>query len=229
MKLYKIASADLTNVPFLRKIAKKKKPIILSTGASNLIEIDNAVRELYAHGCEQISLLHCVLNYPTPPKNANLNVIETLRRAYPELIIGYSDHVKPESEMMCVLASYMKGARIIEKHFTHDKSLPGNDHYHAMNCADLKRYYEHLNYIRDLSGTDDKNFLKSEELSRANARRSIVVKGNVKANTVLTEDMLTYKRPAHGISPIHWDDVVGKTLRVDLEDDHILKWTDLIL
>lgn len=227
MKLIKIASADLTNIPFLRKIAKCGKPIVLSTGASTLGEIDIAFRELRNAGAKQLSILHCVLNYPTPDECAHLSMITSLMKVYPELLIGYSDHTLPDPNMTVMIASYLKGARIIEKHFTHDKTLPGNDHYHAMDVEDLKNYTNIVKRIKLLEGNAFKAPLETEAISRENARRSIIVKGSVSKGETITESHLTYKRPGHGISPLHWDEVLGRKASKALEDDHILKWEDL--
>ena len=123
---FKIASADITNVPLLRKVAVTGKPIVLSTGASTIEEIDDAVTLLRCSGCKDLSLLHCVLNYPTANENANLGMIDDLETRYPNTVIGYSDHTVPDESMTVLLAAYLKGAMIIEKHFTYDKTLPCN-------------------------------------------------------------------------------------------------------
>jgi N-acetylneuraminate synthase len=223
----KIASADLTNIPFLRKIAKTGKPVVLSTGASTLAEIDLAVSELRKSGCREMALLHCVLNYPTGYEHANLNMIEGLRRAYPELVVGYSDHTLPDPAMAVLTTAYLKGARILEKHFTHDKNLPGNDHYHAMDVRDLQKFREQLGFIRRTLGQAHKAPLAEEQIARDNARRSLVLKKAVRAGEPLTDAALTYKRPGTGISPLHWDEVIGRNAARDLEEDHLLRWEDV--
>ncbi len=223
----KIASADLTNVPFLRKIARCGKPVVLSTGASTLAEVDIAVNELRKSGCKEIALLHCILNYPTDYQHAHLNMIGGLRCAYPELLIGYSDHTLPDPSMTVLTTAYLKGARIIEKHFTHDKRLPGNDHYHAMDVHDLQKLREQLNFIRRTLGQSHKAPLAEEQIARENARRSIVLNKSVHAGEKLTAEGLTYKRPGAGISPMYWDEVTGRTAARDLAEDHILRWEDL--
>ena len=224
---FKVASADITNLPLLRKIAKKGKPVLLSTGASTLAEIEMAIAELERAGCESVALLHCVLNYPTPYENAHLNMIESLHRTFPKHVIGYSDHTLPDEVMLVLTAAYLKGARIIEKHFTYDKTLPGNDHYHAMDVDDLKRFRENLELLQKAGGKAYKAPLSSENSARKNARRSIVLKKAVKRGEIITEELITCKRPAFGISPIHWDDVIGKKASSDLPEDHILHWQDL--
>lgn len=227
MPCFKIASADITNFPLIRRIASKDKPVLLSTGASTLAEIEMAVTELEKWGCSSIALLHCVLNYPTPYENAHLNMIMGLQRAFPDSIIGYSDHTLPDDSMLVLTAAYLKGARIIEKHFTFDKSLPGNDHYHAMDVRDLKRFKSNIERLSILNGSAHKHPIPSETPSRENARRSIVLNISVKQDMPITEEAITCKRPAHGISPLYWDDVLCKKAARDLDEDHILRWEDL--
>ena len=226
---FKIASADITNVPFLRKIAAKRKPVVLSTGASTLGEIDIAIDTLYTSGCEQLALLHCILNYPTPFEQAHLRMIKGLIKAYPEHIIGYSDHTLPDSDMTSLATAFILGAVIIEKHFTHDKTLPGNDHYHAMDVEDLTRFVKLIDRIHiSLGNGSHKKPNETEAISRLNARRSIVLNKDVPLGYVLEEEVLTYKRPGTGISPLHWDNVIGSKTKNKLESDHVLQWSDLI-
>ena len=228
MPFFKIASADLTNVPMLRQVANTGKPVVLSTGASTSEEVKTAVETLRRAGCSQLSLLHCVLNYPTADENAHLGMISGLRQDYPSLVIGYSDHTVPDPSMTACTTAYLLGARIIEKHFTHDKSLPGNDHYHAMDVNDLRTLVSNVQKARAMIGAEEeKEPLATEEISRLNARRSIVLDSNVREGDVLSESMLTYKRPGTGISPIHWDSVMGRRVSRDLEKDHVLQWEDL--
>lgn len=226
MPFFKIASADITNIPFLRKIASHGKPVVLSTGASNITEIERAVSELVAHGIarEKICLLHCVLNYPTPEENAHLDMILGLQDKFPDMVIGYSDHTLPDSSMLNLTAAYLKGAMVIEKHFTYDKTLPGNDHYHAMDMQDCQVFTRNIKKLLVASGQRDKAPLSDEEISRNNARRSIVAKRNIAKGEVLDESMLTYKRPQHGLSPEYWDEVIGKPVAKAIAEDELLTW-----
>ena len=229
MSFFKIASADITNIPFLRKVAEKKKPVVLSTGASTLGEIDIAVETLTKEGCNQIALLHCILNYPTENANAHLRMIEGLKRAYPQHSIGYSDHTLPDEGMTTLVTANLLGAVILEKHFTHDKTLPGNDHYHAMDVNDLKNFMERIHLTHELIGDSQyKHPIKTESISREHARRSIVLTKQLSEGHMLSEEDLTYKRPASGISPLNWDQVLGTKINRDLDMDHVLKWSDLI-
>jgi sialic acid synthase SpsE/spore coat polysaccharide biosynthesis protein SpsF (cytidylyltransferase family) len=227
MKFFKIASADITNIPLLKAVASKKKPVVLSTGASRLGEISKAVEILKGAGASEVILLHCVLNYPTPDVNAHISMIDDLKNKFPELVIGYSDHTVPDEHMTALTMAWHKGARVIEKHFTHDKSLPGNDHYHAMTAEDLRIFLNQVTKLNALGGTNQKQALPSERLSRRNARRSLVTLGPVLAGEILTTANTIAKRPATGISPIYLEEVLGRKIGRDLPDDHILQWTDL--
>ena len=225
---FKVASADLTNIPLLRYIGRVGKPVVLATGSSTLAEIDTAVWELRAAGCVDLSLLHCILNYPTQDENAHIAMVSGLRRAYPDLVIGYSDHTLPSSDMVALTTAYLLGARIIEKHFTDDKTQSGNDHYHSMDRDDLATFVGQVASIRLLLGpSDHKQPVETEQVARVNARRSVVTARDIEAGATLTEDMLTCKRPGTGISPLHWDEIVGRAAVRAFRSDHILTWEDL--
>lgn len=225
MEVVKISSSDITNKPFIRHLCAYGKPIILSTGASHAHEIMEAVSWIEETGVP-LALLHCVLNYPTADENAGLGMISTLRRLYPRHIVGYSDHTLP-ADMRVLETAVLLGARILEKHFTHDKTLPGNDHYHAMDKEDLKRCIASLRRIRGMVGTPGLRSLPSEEPARKNARRSLVAARNIPAGSVIRESDLTFKRPAHGISPRHYDEVRGMRTRADIAEDSVLQWSML--
>ena len=222
MEVYKISSSDLTNKPFIEYICKFNKPIILSTGASSLHEIQEAVSWIEKFG-NPLSLLHCVLNYPTPDENANLGMIIDLKQKFPDKIIGYSDHTLPKDMKVCEMAT-MLGCVIIEKHFTHDKTLPGNDHYHAMDKEDLKQYLKNLKRTFEILGCFKVEALEDEAPARANARRSLVASKNIPVGKTITKDDLTFKRPAHGVSPKFIDEVIGKVASQDINDDDVIQW-----
>jgi len=220
MDAYKISSSDITNKPFIEYICKFNKPIILSTGASSLAEIKEAVSWIEKDK-NQLSLLHCVLNYPTKDENANLGMIQGLKKEFPSLLIGYSDHTLP-GDMSILETAFLLGAKIIEKHFTFDKTLPGNDHYHAMDKTDLKKFYEKINRRLQLIGQTQVNYLESEELSRLNARRSLVAQKTIPKGKMIEKEDLTWKRPATGISPKNIDKVIGKKAKKDILIDEII-------
>ena len=220
MDVFKISSSDITNKPFIEFIAGFGKPIILSTGASDLNEIQDAINWIKPFNVS-LALLHCVLNYPTPDKNANLGMISGLKKAFPNNIIGYSDHTLPKDMKVCEIATLL-GAVIIEKHFTHDKSLPGNDHYHAMDKEDLKIFNKNIDATFKILGSFKVEVLKDEEKSRLNARRSLVAAKDIPKGKIIEKSDLTFKRPAHGISPKYIDKIIGKKAKTTIQTDAIL-------
>lgn len=222
MNVYKISSSDLTNLPFIKHMAQKQKPILLSVGASNLDEIKSAVQTVRKYNSQPICLLHCVLEYPTPYEHANLLKISALKEEFPELYIGYSDHTKPDNNYNVVKTAYLLGANLVEKHFTLDKTLPGNDHYHAMDAKDAENIIKEIEFIDMISGEGDLSCLASEQSARENARRSIVAKCDIPAGTLLTEEMLTFKRPGTGISPSRITELIGKKTKALILEDEIL-------
>ena len=210
MDVFKISSSDITNKPFIKAICKYRKPILLSTGAS------------FLKG-NQGALLHCVLNYPTQNQNANLLGIKTLKSHFPDNIIGYSDHTFP-GDMKNIEIATLLGARIIEKHFTYDKTLVGNDHYHSMDKSDLKRLKERLSTIKIILGDGSFDEMTTQNKARDNARRSLVLSRDlVKGDTIKLDD-LTWKRPGLGISPKDIDIVVGSTISNNIKEDTVLTW-----
>jgi len=225
--VFKISSSDITNKPFIEYICQFVKPVILSTGASYLYEIQEAVSWIEKTE-NPLALLHCVLNYPTPDENANLGMIFDLKRKFPDKIIGYSDHTLPK-DMKTLEVATLLGAAIIEKHFTYDKTLPGNDHYHAMDKEDLKLFRQNLDRLFILLGEFKVSALKDEALAREHARRSLVAKRAIHKDKIIEYSDLTWKRPAHGISPKFIDEVIGKKAIVNIDEDTILQWNYLAL
>ncbi len=224
MNVYKISSSDLNNLPFVAYQARKNKPIILSVGASDEEEIRRTVDLIRQYNKQPIVLLHCVLEYPTPYEHANLNKIVTLKKCFEDCYIGYSDHTKPESNYDILKTAYNLGAQVIEKHFTLDKSLPGNDHYHAMDEHDAANIIRDMEYLDRIRGSYDLVCLESEQIARANARRSLVSNCDIKAGCVIKEEMLTFKRPASGIGADEYDKLIGKTAKEDIKEDTVLQW-----
>lgn len=221
---YKISSSDLSNIPFIRYIGAKGKPVYMSVGAAYLSEVDVAIRALKEVGCKDIVIFHCVLSYPTEPKNANLRVIETLKKDFQNVRVGFSDHVAPDDTMMTLATAYLLGAEVIEKHFTLDKTLPGNDHYHAGNPEDFKKAIANFKWIDTVLGSGEKKVLDCEIVPRREARRSLVLTRDMKAGEVIKEMDIMPKRPGTGISPEYAQIVVGRKIVRDLEEDTILTW-----
>ena len=225
--IYKISSSDLSNTPFIKYIAKKGKPIFLSVGASYLSEVDQAVRALKDARCKDIVLLHCVLSYPCKNEDANINKIKTLKKVFPDCRVGYSDHTKPDVTMTILSTAYLLGAEVIEKHFTLNKTLPGNDHYHAGDPKDFKKAVENFKLINTILGQSEKTVLPCEVIPRREARRSLVLTKNMKAGEIIGERDLMAKRPGTGISPSAAELVIGRKILKDVEEDTVLTW-DLV-
>ena len=221
---YKISSSDLSNLPFIEHIAKKGKPVYMSVGAAYLSECDEAIRVLKNAGCKDIVIFHCVLSYPTDPKNANLLIIETLKKTFPDIRVGFSDHVAPDDTMMTLATSYLLGAEVIEKHFTLDKTLSGNDHYHAGDPEDFKKAIANFKWIDTILGSAEKTVLDCEMIPRREARRSLVLTRDVKSGEIIKKEDIMPKRPGIGISPIYTDIVFGRSVKMDLAEDTILTW-----
>jgi sialic acid synthase SpsE len=225
MTTFKISSSDITNKPFIEYIAKFGKPILLSTGASSLEEIREAIGWIENYQLPY-SLMHCVLSYPTSDENANLGMIKDLKDQFPAIAIGYSDHTLP-GDMRNLETATLLGACILEKHFTHNKTLPGNDHYHAMDRKDLKVFFKNLTRLTSVIGSTQKQPIEAEMPARSHARRSIVANKEIPEGKLIEASDLTFKRPAHGISPRHWNDVIGKQAIQTISEDSALQWSDL--
>lgn len=221
---YKISSSDLSNIPFIKHIAAKGKPMVVSVGAAYLSEVDEAIRAMKEVGNNDISILHCVLSYPTDPKDANLKIIETLKKVFPDVKVGFSDHVAPDPTMMTLATAYILGSKIIEKHFTLDKTLTGNDHYHSGDPEDFKKARANFDMIDTVLGNPEKTVLDCELVPRREARRSLVLTRSMKAGEKITEKDIMPKRPGTGISPKYTDIVLGRAVKQDLEEDTILTW-----
>lgn len=221
---WKIASGDITNLPLLTRVASTEKPVVLSTGASTLAEVRDAERHLLEHGAPEVALLHCTLSYPTAVEDASLASIRALRRAFPDRPLGYSDHTIPPTSFQAIEAAVSLGARTIEKHYTLDKSLPGNDHYHAFDPADFAKLRQRLDVLLALLGSDEKIVRPAEEAARVGARRSVVARGDIKAGAAVESSMLDVKRPGGGIEPGRIAELLGRRALRDIADDTTLDW-----
>ncbi|MDC3053354.1 N-acetylneuraminate synthase family protein [Candidatus Pelagibacter sp.] len=221
---FKISSSDITNYALLNKIASTKKKIILSTGASTKNEIKNAIKILKKTN-NKICLLHCILNYPTKIYNANLNMIDDIKKFGYE--VGLSDHTLPSDSHKVLPIAYAKGVRIIEKHFTLNKRKKGNDHFHSFDKNDLLKFFRNINNLKKILGSENKTFIKSEIISRKNARRSIFYKKNLrKGHTIRKEDLIML-RPNIGVCASKIDLVIGKKIKVNRKKNGILRFSDL--
>ncbi len=220
---YKVSSGDLTNIPSLKKIAAKKKPIIIGTGMANMEEIKEAVNAIKSMGNSQIILLHCTTNYPCPKDEVNLNAMKTIEKGT-GCIVGYSDHTEGISVDTAAVAM---GAKVIEKHFTLDKDLPGPDHKFSLNPYELKKMVECIRDIEIMLGSYDKIPNASEKKISIIVRKSIVAAKNIKKGEKITENMLSLKRPGTGIQPRDINKIIGKTAVEDIEKDNLLSMEKL--
>lgn len=215
MKIFKIPSGEITNLPYLRKINSFGKKVILSTGMANLNEIQDALNVL--KDCD-VSLLHCTTEYPCPYDNVNLNAIDTLRKEF-KLEVGYSDHTQG---IEVPIAAVAKGATIIEKHFTLDRNMEGPDHKASLEPNELKQMVTSIRNIEKAFGNGTKEPQECEKKNIEIARKSIVAKINIKKGEIFTENNLTTKRPGSGISPMKWDFIIGKTATKDYQEDELI-------
>lgn len=217
----KIASMDLNNVPFLKYVASKGKPVVISTGLCDLADVNDAVKALKSNGCNEIYLLHCVSIYPPQDDQVNLNNIDLLRMAF-GLPTGYSDHTLGT---IAPIMSIAKGVCIIEKHFTLDKEMVGWDHKVSANPEELKQICEAAEHGYQMLGSFTK--VVNEDQERRDAfQRSIVVARPIKKGEIIKEEDIDYKRPGTGIPPKYYEFVIGKEAKRDLEYDEILQMSD---
>lgn len=222
---FKIASGDITNIPLIKEIASYEKPIFLSTGASSINEIKTAVEVIESIGSSPICIMHCTLCYPTRFEDANLSALLEIQENFPSYVLGLSDHtIGPLTPALSV----MYGAKAIEKHFTIDKTLPDSaDHWLSVDEKDISDLVGYVRIAERVVGNGHKVVLRAEEVTRANARRSIVAKGNIKKGEKFTQNNLTTKRPAHGISALYFEDVLGLTSARDIFDDEMIGFDDI--
>jgi sialic acid synthase SpsE len=222
MKAFKVASSDLTYLPFLTHIAKKKKPILLSTGAATLGEIEEAVETIKKAKNKKIILLHCTLKYPTADEDANLNLIRTLRQTFPNLEVGLSDHT---FGVLTPPLAVMMGARVIEKHYTVDKGLPDSaDHWLSVDPPELKQLVENVRRAEKILGSSVKRVFDCEKETYKYDKRSIVANVDIERGERFTKENLTCKRPGTGIPPKFLSVLYGKVARRGIKADTTLKW-----
>lgn len=220
MDFWKIPSGEITNLPLMRKIGAQGGKIILSTGMSTMAEVEAAVDALAASGVKlhDIYLLHCTTQYPAPLHSVNLRAMDALH-TFHTAGVGYSDHT---AGILVPIAAVALGAKIVEKHFTLNRNLPGPDHKASIETDELKKMVEQIRDIETALGEPDKNVAEAEAPNRTIARKSIVASRHIAAGEILTEENLACKRPASGLSPMLWDQVVGtRAVRDFMPDEPI--------
>ena len=220
IKAYKIGSGDITNIPMLKRVAQKGIPIILSAGMSTLGEIEDALDAIRSEGNEKIVLMHCTSNYPTEDYNVNLKAMNTMRMAF-QLPTGYSDHTLGTAVSIAAVA---RGAVIIEKHFTLDRSLPGPDHSASLEPKELKSMVKDIRTVEKALGSYIKRPNPSELEVKHVAQKSLVAKVNIKKGEKITEEMLELKRPGGGIKPKHFEMIIGRVATQDIKADTIITY-----
>ena len=219
MPFWKIPSGEVTNLPYLRMLAKTKKPVVMSTGMCNMGEIEAAITFLRGNGTEKISLLHCNSDYPTPFEDVNLNAVLTMKSKF-GLDVGYSDHTQG---IEVPIAAVALGATIIEKHFTLNREMEGPDHRASLEPKELALMVQSIRHIEQALGNGEKTPSPSERRNIEIIRKSIVARKHIKRGDYLTEENLTVKRPSSGISPMLWDEVVGTIAKRDFEEDELIE------
>jgi len=223
MVAYKIASFEIADLPFLREIAKTRKPIILSTGMASLGDIEDAIDAIRKVSDSEIALLHCTINYPPPFEDLNLRAINTMKQAF-QVPVGYSDHTMSVSiPAVCVAL----GASIIEKHFTLNRSLKGPDHKFALEPNELKIMIKNIQETQLALGTPVKLLPESEKNLYSLARRSIVARKKIPKGKIIEASDLIIKRPGYGIAPKFLNVIIGRKAMKDIDEEDIITW-DLI-
>ena len=218
MKLWKIPSGEITNLPYLIKVAQTHQSVILSTGMSTINEIAAALNVLQHHGCGDITLLHCTTEYPAPFADVNLKAMETMRNKF-NVPVGYSDHT---TGIEIPVAAVAMGATVIEKHFTLDRNMEGPDHKASLEPDELASMVKAIRNVELALGNGDKKPASSEIKNRAVARKSIVASRRINTGDVFSEENITAKRPGTGISPMQWYEVVGQKAVKDFEEDELI-------
>ena len=221
--IFKVPSGEITNLPFLQHIAKKGQPVILSTGMSTLGEVEEAVNVLVAAGAPQLTLLHCVTEYPAPYAEVNLRAMQTLKIAF-GLPIGYSDHT-PGIDI--AIAAVALGAEVIEKHFTLDRSLPGPDHAASLEPAELRQMVDGIRHVEAALGNGIKVPAPCEIPNISVARKSVVAARSLPKGHQLATGDLEIKRPGNGLAPKLLPSLLGRTLTADVAKDQVIQWNHL--
>lgn len=220
MDFWKLPSGEITNLPYLEAIARTQKKVVMSTGMSELPEIQDAVQVLEANGAGDITLLHCNTEYPTPFSDVNLFAMKQMSEIFKKPV-GYSDHTVG---IEVPIAAVALGAAVIEKHFTLNKQMAGPDHRASLEPEELALMVKAIRNIEKSLGDGTKKRTASEEKNCKAARKSIVAKCAIKTGEIFSEDNVTVKRPGNGISPMKWHDLIGQAAQQDYKEDELIRW-----
>jgi N,N'-diacetyllegionaminate synthase len=221
LQIFKIPSGEITNLPYLRKLGTLNRKLIMSTGMANLGEVEDALIVLMKAGTapENMTMLHCNTEYPTPFEDVNLKAMVTMGAAFPGIKVGYSDHTRG---IEVPIAAVAMGATVIEKHFTLDRTMAGPDHLASLEPHELKAMVSAIRTIEKAMGNGIKKPSPSEMNNKAIARKSIVAGRKIQKGEIFTEENLVVKRPGTGISPMRWDEVIGREAGKDYNTDEII-------
>ena len=222
--IFKLSSGEITNVPFLEYVAKKGKPIILSTGMSSLAEVKGAVKAIYHCRNKNLVLLHCTTQYPTPFSEVNLRAMDTLSKVF-NIPVGYSDHTLG---IEVAVAAVARGASVIEKHFTLDRNLSGPDHKASLEPEELKEMVTSIRNIEKSLGDGIKKPAECEQKNIAIVRKSLVAARRISKGELITNDHVAIKRPGYGIAPENLSKVIGLKARIDIDEDEVFQWKQII-
>ncbi|TDX58933.1 pseudaminic acid synthase [Orenia marismortui] len=220
---FKIASFECIDLPFLKYIAKKGKPIILSTGMANLGEIEESIEAIYNEENQQLALLHCGINYPMPMEDVNLAAMDTMKQAF-QVPVGYSDHTLG---ITVPIAAVARGAKVIEKHYTLSRDLPGPDHKFALEPEELKTMVKGIREAEAAIGSPIKKHVDSEEIHYYRGRRSIFAIKDIEKGMTITEDMVRILRPGIGLKPKYYDLVIGRKASADIKANEPITWENV--
>lgn len=219
MNVWKIPSGEITNLPYLIKIANLGKDVIISTGMSTMEDIQNALSVLKTNGAGNITVLHCTTEYPAPFTDVNLKAMLTIKDEF-NVNIGYSDHTKG---IEIPISAVALGATVIEKHFTLDKNMQGPDHKASLEPHELKKMVESIRNVESALGDGIKKLAESEKKNISVARKSIIAKRDIKKGEIFTQENLTVKRPGNGISPMKWFEILGQKAIKDFKEDELIE------
>jgi N,N'-diacetyllegionaminate synthase len=223
VKVFKIPSGEITNIPYLRHLGRKNKPLIISTGMATLGEVENAIETIYSTGNNNLTLLHCVSEYPAPYREINLNAMITLREAF-KLPVGYSDHT---SGIEISIAAVALGAVIIEKHFTLDKDMEGPDHRASLEPSEFHEMVKSIRNVDHSLGDGKKKPAPCEKINIPIVRKSLVSIKKIEKGEILSKNNIAVKRPGHGIQPEDLYKIIGRTVKVTIKPDQVITWDKL--
>ena len=221
---YKVGSGDMDNFPLLKLICSKRKPILLSTGMATLDDVKKSVDFIRSNAIKDLVIFQCTTNYPTSLEEVNLNIIDTYKKEFPDLIIGFSDH---SLGFEASIGAAAKGTKVIEKHFTLDKNMEGPDHKASLNPEDLIKWVNAIRNIERVLGTNVKSPSKSEIEIAKIAKKSVVSAQKLEFGDILNENNIAIKRPGTGIPPTEYYKILGKTVKKKIPKDSVIHWEDI--